>query len=151
MRAALILAASAAVLLSTACGGFRVNAVRPAIAPGSATETAPVADVQFSIAEKIEGKKRSILEKNQVPAKMAAALHQSFKNAGAAGPEGLTVTCVIEDFRLSGWGASHMHVATTVTDASGAVLKSFGANSVTTRASLNVLAQDIVQKVANGI
>ena len=84
---------------------------------------------------------------------MAAALLLSFKNVGAAaiGGEGLTITCLIEDFRLSGWGGSHMHVATTVTDASGAVVKTFGVNSVSTRASLGAIAQDIVQKVANGI
>ena len=155
MRPAHHIALALALVLAVAgCGrSFHVTAVKPTGGAGSAIESALVAAVQFDIDRRIDGKKRDILEQNQAPTKMATALMQSFQSIGAAAPggEGLTLTCIIQEFRLSRWGGAHMQVTATITDAAGAEVRTFTVNSTSSRASLTVVAQDIIRKIASGV
>jgi len=138
-----------ALVLLAGCGGFRLNPVAPASAPGSVAATMPISAVTVTESPALDAKQVRVLQKYQVAPEMQRVLGLSL-NAGQ--PGGATVNVVITSIRWSNWGPSRMHTQITVVGPDGAVLKTFETESVTMRSkAIRPVAQDTVQQIADRV
>jgi hypothetical protein len=167
IKAISLVAVSLIAALSVGCAGVTVAIKNP---PAAGAETVlkenKVAAVSVSSASELQDDKQTLITKNQVPTKLETALMDSLGKGGYAdkGAGALKVAVNITEMRLPAQpglgGADHVAGTVTVTDAAGATVKTFDAQSTSTKGMFmggsrasrfsNILS-DFAQKIVDGL
>jgi hypothetical protein len=153
-------------MMSVGCGGVKIAVKNPTVGSETVLSSSKVSAIDVATSSALEGDKQALITKNDVPNKMKAALMDSLKRGGYAdaGAGALKVKVDITDMRLPKnpgmGGPDHVAGTVTVTDAAGATVKSFEAQSTSTtgmfvggsRASrFSKILSDFSQKIVNGL
>jgi hypothetical protein len=165
MRTSWIIAVFAA-LLAVGCGGVKVAVKSPTLGADTALSSAKVSGVEVTSNSALEGDKQQLIDKNQVAQKMKTAIMNALVQGSYGDAAGGTLKLAIEltELRLPKnpgiGGPDRIKGNVTLTDASGAVLKTFEAESVSgrgmfvggSRASrFSRILSDFSQKVVNAL
>lgn len=132
------------------CGGFSLRPVTPMSAPGSALASGSIANVEVNYNVELEADKTAMLDRYGVP----GAMQQVLVGLGNGAPT-YTVRIDIMAFR-NGFGPALMRATVYLNDGSGQNLRTFEVSSTTIRGGnkpgrLSIIAQDIVQQIADGL
>ena len=132
---------SVALVLLSACAGFRLQPVAPA-------RPIVVAGFEIVYGNEIPGDRRRLLDRLGVPLEMQRALRASYP----VGP-GPVVRVTITQFRSGRWGPTRMHTVTQVLDATGRILGQIETDSTSVVGGnrnhlIRNVAQDTVNQVA---
>lgn len=141
MKTSSWIVASVALVLLSACAGFRLQPVAPA-------RPIVVAGFEIVYGNEIPGDRRRLLDRLGVPLEMQRALRASYP----VGP-GPVVRVTITQFRSGRWGPTRMHTVTQVLDATGRILGQIETDSSSTWGHsrgdrIHRVAQDTVNQVA---
>ncbi|MCB9592404.1 MAG: hypothetical protein H6719_06710 [Sandaracinaceae bacterium] len=131
----------AALLVLSACGGFRLDPPAPA-------RPIVIAGFEVVYSPEIPGDRQRLLDRTGVRAEMQRVLRLSYP--AGAGP---MVRVIITQFRSGRWGPTRMHATAQVLDPQGNVLAQIEADSTTvngaSRGSLiRTVSQDCVNQIA---
>ncbi len=153
-------------VLAVGCGGVKIAVGNPAVSGETVLNANKVSAVSVGTSAELQGDKQALITKNDVPNKMQLALMDSLKRGGYADASAgtLKVAVTITEMRLPKnpgmGGPDHVAGTVTVTDAAGATLKTFEAQSTSatsmfgasSRASrFSTILSDFSQKIVNGL
>ncbi|MCA9605858.1 MAG: hypothetical protein KC619_09710 [Myxococcales bacterium] len=120
--------------LLAGCGGFHIR-------PPTPLRPVVIGSFEVVYGPQIPGDRQRLLDRAQAPARMAAALRQSYP----AGP-GPLVRMIITQFRSGRWGPTRMHAVVQVLGPGGAVLNQFEVDATSMNgASRGQLIQSVAQ------
>ena len=139
-RAQGILLAVAVTLSASACGGMTIR-------PPTPVRAVVISSFQVLYGPEIPGDRQGLLNRSQVPAKMAAALRAAYPLG-----QGPQVRVLITQFRAGRWGPTRMHAVVQVLGPGGQVLHQFEVDSTSVHGNrgrkIQAVSQDIVNQIA---